>query len=200
LQKRGIIGFIGHIRSAGLRASEIITNMLQFSRRSETSAEQVDLSTLLDRVLVLAGTDYDMKKKYDFQQITLHRFYAADMPLVQLSVAEMEQVLLNILKNAAQAMAGDGFSREKHITLKTRVADGMAVIEIEDTGSGMNDETRQRIFEPFFTTKEVGTGTGLGLSVAYAIITKGHHGTIAVTSHPGAGSCFTIRLPLQGAV
>lgn len=199
LQKRGILDFIGHIRSAGLKASEIITNMLQFSRRSETSAEQVDLSALLDRVLVLAGTDYDMKKKYDFQQIKLHRFYAADMPPVQLTVAEMEQVLLNILKNAAQAMVGDGGSREKHITLKTRVAEGMAVIEIEDTGSGMNDETRQRIFEPFFTTKEVGTGTGLGLSVAYAIITKGHHGAIEVTSRPGAGSCFTIRLPLQGA-
>jgi signal transduction histidine kinase len=74
----------------------------------------------------------------------------------------------------------------------------MAVLEIEDNGPGMDEATRMRIFEPFFTTKEVGVGTGLGLSVAYAIVTKGHHGTIEVRSQPGEGSRFVVSLPVQG--
>lgn len=198
MKKRGIFDFIGHIRSAGMRASDIITNMLQFSRRSDAGAELVDLSSFLDRVLELAGTDYDMKKKYYFHQIELQRHYAADLPPVLLAVAGMEQVLLNILKNAAQALAGGEFPKQSKITVRTRVAQGMAVIEIEDNGPGMDEKTCQRIFEPFFTTKEIGVGTGLGLSAAYDIITKGHHGVIEVRSKPGEGSCFTIKLPLQG--
>jgi len=198
LQKRGILDFIGHIRSAGMRASDIISNMLRFSRRNHSGAESVDLSTLLDRVLELAGTDYDMKKKYDFRRITLQRNYALDLPHIQVIVAEMEQALLNILKNAAQAMAGAEMLRQPRITLRTGQSDGTAVIEICDNGPGMDEATRLRVFEPFFTTKEVGVGTGLGLPVAYAIVTKGHHGSIDVKSRAGEGSCFTIKLPLQG--
>lgn len=200
LQKRGIIDFIAHIRSAGMRASEIISNMLQFSRRGETGVESVDLASLLDRVWGLAGTDYDMKKRYGFSRIVLQRDYAADLPCVPLVVAEMEQVLLNILKNAAQAIAAATLLHPPQIILRTRLSHGMVLIEIEDNGPGMDEATRVRIFEPFFSTREVGVGTGLGLSVAYAIITKGHHGSIEVRSRPGEGSCFTIKLPLQRGV
>lgn len=198
LRKRGIFDFIGHIRTAGMRASDIISNMLRFSRRGDSGAEYVDLSALLDRVLELAGTDYDMKKKYDFHRVALQRDYAPDLPQVQLTVAEMEQVLLNILKNAAQAMADPAMPRQPKITLRARLSEGMVVLEIEDNGPGMGEATRLRVFEPFFTTKDVGVGTGLGLSVAYAIVTKGHHGSIEVASRAGEGSCFTIKLPLQG--
>ncbi|MBW4054960.1 MAG: PAS domain-containing protein [Proteobacteria bacterium] len=198
MQKRGIFDFISHIRSAGIRASDIISNMLHFSRRSDSGAEYIKLSELLDRVVELAGTDYDMKKKYDFPRITLQRLYAADLPPVQMSVTEMEQVVLNIIKNAAEAMADAGMKRHPRITLRTELSEGMARIDIEDNGPGMEEATRLRIFEPFFSTKEVGIGTGLGLSVAYAIVTKGHHGLIDVQSCPGTGSCFTIKLPLQG--
>jgi len=198
LQKRGILDFIGHIRSAGMRASDIISNMLRFSRRGDFGAEYADLSALLERVLKLAGTDYDMKKKYDFSRIELQRRYAADLPPVMMTVAELEQALLNILKNAAQAMASAAMIRPPHIILRTGVSEGMVLIEIEDNGPGMDETTRLRIFEPFFTTKEVGVGTGLGLSVAYAIVTTGHGGSIEVQSRPGEGSRFTIKLPLQG--
>lgn len=198
LQKRGIFDFIGHIRTAGIRASDIISNMLRFSSRGDSNTEYVDISAFLDRVLKLAGTDYDMKKKYAFNQITLHRSYAADLPPVQMVVAEMEQVLLNILKNAAQAISGTAMSRQPLISVRTRLSGGMVVIEIEDNGPGMDETTRLRVFEPFFSTKEVGVGTGLGLSVAYAIITNRHHGLIEVKSRAGEGSCFTLRLPLQG--
>jgi signal transduction histidine kinase len=154
----------------------------------------------LDRVLELAGTDYDMKKKYDFRRIELQREYVADLPPVLMIAAELEQVLLNILKNAAQAMVGVVMCREPRIILRTRMCEGSVAIEIEDNGPGMDEAIRLRIFEPFFTTREVGVGTGLGLSVAYAIVTKGHHGAIEVQSRPGEGSCFTIKLPLQERV
>jgi signal transduction histidine kinase len=147
-------------------------------------------------VLELAGTDYDMKKKYNFHLIDLQRDYATGLPAIQMVVAEMEHVLLNILKNAVQAMFFATTARQPGIILRTRQSEGMAVIEIADNGPGMDDATRQRIFEPFFSTKEVGVGTGLGLSVAYAIVTKGHQGTIEVKSQPGKGSCFIISLPL----
>ncbi len=198
MQKRGIFDFISHIRSAGIRASDIISNMLHFSRRSDSGTGHFKLSELLDRVVELAGTDYDMKKKYDFPRIELQRLYAADLPPVQMSVTEMEQVLLNIIKNAAEAMADAAMERRPRITLRTGLFEGMARIDIEDNGPGMAEATRLRVFEPFFSTKEVGVGTGLGLSVAYAIVTKGHHGLIEVQSCPGTGSCFTIKLPLQG--
>ena len=198
MQKRGIFDFIAHIHTAGIKASEIISNMLQFSRRSDAGAERVNLSAFLDKVLVLAGTDYDMKKKYDFNRIELQRVYTPDLPPVLLTVAGMEQVLLNILKNAAQALTEGALTRQPRITVRTLASEGMAVIEVEDNGPGMDEKTRQRIFEPFYTTKEIGVGTGLGLAVAYEIITKGHHGVITVRSRPGEGSCFTVKLPLQG--
>jgi hypothetical protein len=113
-------------------------------------------------------------------------------------VTEIEQVLLNIMKNAAQAISGTEMSRQPQITVRTRVSGEMAVIDIEDNGPGMDESIRLRVFEPFFSTKEVGVGTGLGLSVAYAIITNRHHGSIEVQSRLGEGSCFTLRLPLQG--
>jgi PAS domain S-box-containing protein len=198
LKKRGIFDFISHIRTAGIRASDIISKMLQFSRRGDSVTETVELSPLLDRVLELAATDYDMKKKYDFSHITVVREYAADVPQIRIIVTEIEQVLLNILKNAAQAIFAAAADREPRITVRSRLADAMVAIEIEDNGTGMDEATRLRIFEPFFTTKEVGSGTGLGLSVGYAVITKGHHGLLEVRSKPGVGSCFTISLPVSG--
>lgn len=200
MEKRGIFDFIGHIRTSGMRASEIISNMLHFSRRCESAIELADLSNLLDRVLELAASDYDLKKKYNFKQIELQRQYAPQLPNIPVVVAEMEQVILNILKNAAQAMFGAGEDKTAKIILRTYLKDDMAVIEIEDNGSGMSEETAQRIFEPFFSTKEVGVGSGLGLSVGYAIVTKSHHGTIEVKSTLGEGSCFIIKLPLHGSL
>jgi signal transduction histidine kinase len=85
----------------------------------------------------------------------------------------------------------------QRIILRTRKEDAYARIEVEDNGPGMDEHTRRRVFEPFFTTKAVGVGTGLGLSVSYFMITEQHKGTIDVASTPGAGSCFTVRLPLH---
>lgn len=197
LEKRGIFAFIGHIRTAGMRASEIISQMLRFSSRGESGIVNVDLALLLDSVVALAATDYDMKKKYAFRSIEIVREYSAAPVFADISQQEMEQVLLNILKNAAQAFAGGAPQHAPRITLRTGLSEGAVMLEIEDNGPGMDEATRLRVFEPFFTTKEIGVGTGLGLSVAYALVTKGHHGSIHVRSQPGEGSCFTIYLPLQ---
>jgi signal transduction histidine kinase len=110
---------------------------------------------------------------------------------------EIEQVLLNLLKNAAHAMQDSADERAPCLTLRTRGMDDWAQIEVEDNGPGMSDAVRKRVFEPFFTTKASGTGTGLGLSVSYTIVSTNHKGTMTVDSVQGKGTTFTIRLPLQ---
>ncbi len=107
-------------------------------------------------------------------------------------------MLLNLVVNAAQAMASNpGQKKKPKITLRTVLDGDYARIEVSDNGPGMDAETRQRIFEPFYTTKEVGVGTGLGLSVSYFIIYDQHRGSMQVESRPGEGAKFIIRLPLR---
>ncbi len=200
LEKRSIFSFIGHIRGAGVRASEIISQMLSFSSRGETGIATVDLSKLLDKVVVLAATDYEMKKQYGFRTLEIVREFAAEPLYADIASPEIERVLLNLMKNAAQAMAAPEMTREPRLTLRTRADEGMVVIEIEDSGPGMDETTCLRVFEPFYTTREVGNGAGLGLSVAYNVITGMHRGYIEVSSRPGEGSCFTIKLPVRGTL
>lgn len=196
LETRQISGFIKSIREATDRAARIIANMLKFSRKSESHTEYIELDLLFEQVLELAASDYDLKKNYDFKRVTIIQEISSDPPKVPFSVLEIEQVLLNLLKNAAQAMY-EAATENPQITLRTRCEHGFAVIEVEDNGPGMPPEVQKRIFEPFYTTKEVGKGTGLGLSVSYSIITNNHHGRLEVSSQPGKGTCFRIYLPLQ---
>ena len=195
LAERGILHFLEGIREAGSRAAKIVTDMLSFSRRSESRFAPVDLEDMLETVLRLAASDYDLKKKYDFKRIDIERDYDPALRLVHCDKTEIEQVILNLLKNAAQAMAEEGVPTPT-ITLRTRREAEYALIEVIDNGPGMDEKTLKRIFEPFFTTKEVGAGTGLGLSVSYFIVTEQHNGRLAATSKPGQGAPFSIRLPL----
>ena len=114
--------------------------------------------------------------------------------------AKIQQVLLNILRNGAEAMQKAAIEKPT-FTVRTRFEPegGWVFIEIEDNGPGIDEATRRRIFEPFFTTKKAGEGTGLGLSVSYFIITENHDGEMTVESDPGKGARFIIRLPLNGA-
>ena len=118
---------------------------------------------------------------------------------VSCSATEIEQVVLNLLRNAAQAMgSGGGAAGKPYITLRLYQEGGFAVMEIADNGPGIAEPELKRIFEPFFTTKGVGVGTGLGLSVSYFIITNNHNGSMTAESAPGRGANFIIRLPLDG--
>lgn len=196
-QAREIPSFLGHIQEAGARAAKIVGDMLTFSRRSELHFEPVNPGDLLDTTLRLAASDYDLKKKYDFKHIEIVRDYDPEV-VVPCDKTEIEQVILNLLRNAAQAMATEAGTEKAHrITLRTRREAGYAVIEVADNGPGMDEDTRKRVFEPFFTTKEVGVGTGLGLSVSYFIVADQHRGSLSVTSAPGEGASFRIHLPLR---
>jgi signal transduction histidine kinase len=179
------------------RAAAIVRNMLEFSRKSDQAPAPTDLNALLDKALELSSTDYDLKKKYDFRKIAIVRDYASGLPPISCNPGMLEQVFLNLLRNAAQAMAGSPpGTPQPRIVLRTRWDGDAARAEIEDNGPGMDEQTRRRAFEPFFTTKMQGEGTGLGLSVSYFIITNTLGGSIEVESQPGQGSKFIIRLPL----
>ncbi|ABB37359.1 signal transduction histidine kinase, nitrogen specific, NtrB [Oleidesulfovibrio alaskensis G20] len=197
MEKRGITRFLDGIQESGNRAAKIVSNMLEFSRRSESRRQLADMHALMDKTVELAANDYDLKKKYDFRHIELVRDYAPDLPGIHCTPTEIEQVLLNLLKNSAQAMAGrpKDSTEPPRITLRTRLQHDKVCIQVLDNGPGMDEETRKRVFEPFFTTKSVGEGTGLGLSVSYFIITTNHGGSFTVDSEPGKGACFTILLP-----
>jgi len=193
IEARDILRFLDNIQEAGVRAAKIVSSMLEFSRKSDSSYDHADLGELLDRTLELCATDYNLKKKYDFRQIEIVRDYAEALPQVLCSKPKIQQVLMNILGNAAHALAG---RPNPTITLRTRNDRDWVRIELEDNGPGMDEATRRKVFEPFFTTKPVGEGTGLGLSVSYFIITSNHRGTIEVESEPGQGARFIIRLPV----
>ncbi|NJB67014.1 PAS domain S-box-containing protein [Desulfobaculum xiamenense] len=196
MQRRKISTYIEGIQEAGNRAAVIVRNMLDFSRKSETTRTPHNIGMLLDRAAELASKDYDLKKKYDFKQIEIVREYDPDTPIIAVNGTELEQVFLNLLKNAGQAMAEKDYAGQTpRITLRTAPENGKVRIEIEDNGPGIRLESHKRIFEPFFTTKGVGFGTGLGLSVSYFIITRNHGGEFRVDSEPGEWTRFTIHLP-----
>lgn len=120
------------------------------------------------------------------------------MPPVPCIATKLEQVFLNLLKNAAHALADSHSGDQPQITLRDTCVEETSSHRDEDNSTGMPPEIRRRILEPFFTTKEVGTGTGLGLSVSYFIIVDNHHGTIEVESKPNQGAKFIITLPFGG--
>ncbi|WP_231716515.1 histidine kinase N-terminal 7TM domain-containing protein [Desulfosarcina alkanivorans] len=198
--KRGILEKIEAIDQSCQRAAAIVRNMLAFSRKSDAVLSDHDLAELLDQTVDMAENDFLIKKHQDFRHIRIERRYAPDMPRIVCDAGQIQQVMLNILKNGAQAMWGSGDRQpEPKFILRVDRQDAWGCITITDNGPGMTGETRKRIFEPFFTTKPTGSGTGLGLSIAYFIITENHAGRLFVESAPGRGTAFVIKLPLKPA-
>ena len=199
LQAREVPKLLDGIQQAGARAAKIVTHMLSFSRRSNRQMSPCDLSALIDQAIDIASNDFDLTIGFDFKGHAVTRQFDPQLGPVPGIPNELEQVLLNLLKNAAQAIhQRTDKSEPGRITLRTKLNPPWAEIQVEDNGVGMPEHVRKRIFEPFFTTKEVGQGTGLGLSVSYFIITNNHKGQMEVHSTQGQGTCFTLRLPLAG--
>ncbi|CAD5200477.1 ATP-binding protein [Pseudomonas sp. FEN] len=200
LQSREVPQLLDGIQQAGARAAKIVTHMLSFSRRSNREMAPCDLPALIDQAVDIAGNDFDLTIGFDFKGQAIIRQFDPQLGPVPGTANELEQVLLNLLKNAAQAIhQRENDSEPGRITLRTRLNPPWAEIQVEDNGVGMPEHIRKRTFEPFFTTKEIGQGTGLGLSVSYFIITNNHKGQMEVQSTPGAGTCVTLRLPLAGS-
>lgn len=197
LELREIPQLLDGIQQAGTRAAKIVSHMLSFSRLSSRTLMPCELTGLIDQAVEIAGNDFDLTESFDFKGLTIVREFDPQLGPVPVTANELEQVLLNLLKNAAQAIhLRERDDEPGRIILRTRLNPPWAEIQVEDNGIGMPEQVCKRIFEPFFTTKEIGQGTGLGLSVAYFIITNNHKGQMEAQSSPGAGTCFTLRLPL----
>ena len=200
MDERGLSSFVDNIQSAAVRAAKITRNMLDFSRPGESGRRPADIRTIIDNALDMAGKDFDLKKKYDFKAIDIQVDIEPGLDQIECVQSELEQVFLNMLRNAAQAMAGadqppEGGPRIA-ISAATAAGDKLRVV-VEDNGPGVPPEIINRVFEPFFTTKPPGEGTGLGLSVSYFIITQGHGGTFDIQSLPGLGARLTVELPMH---
>jgi two-component system NtrC family sensor kinase len=173
------------IRSETQRASHVVKDLLAFARRSEASREPLDLNSLLSRTLRLRGYQLTSTK------VQLETDLAPELPAVIGDARQLQQVFLNLVTNAIQAMAPLGGGM---LFVTTRYEQPRVVVEMRDTGPGIPDSARAHIFEPFFTTKGEGEGTGLGLSVSYGIVTA-HGGTIEVATTSSAGTTFRVSLP-----
>lgn len=199
LEDRKIFQMLQLIQDSGIRAAEIVTNMLNFARKSNDTFSTQNIEDLLEESVTLAGSDYNLKKKFDFRNIEIIREYAEGSIQIPCDASKIKQVFINILRNGAEAMHTANVNKGKPsiFILRLKKEPGFAVIEIEDNGPGINKEVQKRIFEPFFTTKGVGVGTGLGMSVSYFIITENHRGMITVESDGKSWTKFIISLPDQ---
>jgi two-component system, cell cycle sensor histidine kinase and response regulator CckA len=179
--------FAAEIRSAGERAAGLTQQLLAFSRRQVLQPRVVDLN---ESIRDLHG----MLRSLIGEGIRVELSLDGDLRAIEADPGQVGQVLLNLAVNARDAMAGSGT-----LEISTFNAGDEVVLEVADTGTGMDESTRSRIFEPFFTTKDVGQGTGLGLSTVYGVVTQSG-GTIDVRSAPGEGTTFSIRLPATDRV
>jgi C4-dicarboxylate-specific signal transduction histidine kinase len=168
----------------GVRRIRIITeSLLEFSHSGDTSWQDCNINKCVESTIVICRHEYKNKALVETD-------LASDLPLVNAVPAQLNQVIMALVINAAQAISNEGIIR-----IRTHQEGDNVLVSVCDNGCGIEPEYVSRIFEPFFTTKAVGEGTGLGLSVAYGII-QAHNGRMEVKSTPGKGSCFHVVLPL----
>ncbi|MBU1878336.1 MAG: cache domain-containing protein, partial [Chloroflexi bacterium] len=174
------------IISETTRCKRIVADLLNFARQQDVLAQDTDIHALLDQVLE------GMQRQPSFQGVTIVRQFDPQLPEIQADPDQLQQVFVNLLNNAAEAIEDQGT-----ITLTTRVIDGQWIeVQVADTGCGILEENRSKLFTPFFTTKAPGKGTGLGLSIVYGII-KMHRGQITLQSQANKGTTFTVTLPIH---
>jgi two-component system NtrC family sensor kinase len=168
------------------RCRDIIRGLLDFARQRKPEKRQSSINRVLEECIALVDT------QALFLNIRIVQHLAPDLPRVLMDPSQMQQVFMNMIINAAEAMNGSG-----QLTLTTQhlPAEGAVEVRFTDSGHGIKQEDLDRIFNPFFTTKEVGHGTGLGLAISYGIV-KEHKGAITVESQEGQGATFSIRLPV----
>lgn len=190
--------FLEGIKSSATNASRIINNLLQFSRPKTGEWIKVSAQKMITNSIELARTDYTLKKDYNIMNIDFQTEFAPDLGTLYCIPMEIEQVLLNLIKNAAHALTGPGVEppSKPRIILRAFMDDNLVRIDVEDNGCGIRDQDLPHIFDPFYTTKDIGIGTGLGLSVAYGIIKDNHNGRITVQSTVGKGTTMSIHLPV----
>ena len=167
------------------RCQSIVQGLLDFARQREPKTERLNINDVLEKTIAL------LENQAFFHNIEIVRRLQPTLPAVNVDAAQMQQVFVNIIMNAAEAMEGKGVLT---IATKARRAGRRVEISFSDTGCGISEENLKRLFEPFFTTKEVGSGTGLGLSISHGTV-ESHSGTLTARSRVGQGATFTVSLP-----
>jgi two-component system, NtrC family, sensor kinase len=180
---------LNQIKTQGRRCKEITHKLLSFARKTDSRVQETHINELIGELVALS----EQRAKY--AKIAIHTDFQNDLPATYLAQSEMQQVLLNLINNAIDAMESQG--GELTISTQFEFKEGFIIIGVSDNGSGIPEANLSRIFEPFFTTKPVGKGTGLGLSICYGIIQK-MGGRIDVKSVIDSGTTFYIRIPVQG--
>ncbi|MBW1741537.1 MAG: GHKL domain-containing protein [Deltaproteobacteria bacterium] len=165
------------------RIKQIVLDLKNFAHPGENELKLIDINQSINSTLNVVWNEIKYKAKVTKEY--------KELPLVKCYPQELNQVFMNILVNAAQAI-----ERQGEIKIMTQAVDGYTEIKISDIGVGIPEENIPKIFDPFFTTKDVGKGTGLGLNISYNIIKK-HKGTIDVESMVGKGTTFTVRIPIE---
>jgi signal transduction histidine kinase len=174
------------------RVATIVLAMKDFSHPEQKDKSSTDLNRAIQSTLIVARNEL----KYVADVVT---DFDEDLPPILCYPSDLNQVFLNLLVNAAHAIAdvvGDGNTGKGTITVSTRRDGGNVIIAITDTGTGIPEEVRDRVFEHFFTTKEVGKGTGQGLSIARAVVVEKHGGEITFSTETGKGTTFYVKLPI----
>ena len=178
------------------RVACIVRAMKEFSHPGSTDKAAVDLNKALESTITVAKSEW----KY---VATMETDFDRDIPMLSCFAADLNQVFLNIIVNAAHAIGdvvGDGAQGLGQITVKTRSIKDHVEVRISDTGTGMSEEIQKRIFDPFFTTKGVGKGTGQGLAISHSVVVDKHGGQLLVETEIGKGSVFIIRLPVAAKI
>ena len=175
------------------RAGSIVRNLLTFARKGPVERERLDLADVVERTLFLM--DWEIR----LQAITLERHLASDLPPVVGDRQQLQQVVLNLVSNAVQALVGLPPGLPRRITVTVEATDERVIARVADTALGIPADVLPQIFSPFFTTKPHGEGTGLGLFISYGLV-EGHGGTLTAESRPGAGATFTLSLPRAPAL
>lgn len=196
LDQREILRFLSGMETAGRRAAEIVRNMLEFSRSSSRQLEPTQINEVVARSLEFERNALELSMPALFKHLKIESDLAEKLPKVPASALEVQQVLVNMLKNGAQAIQ-EAKPAEPRIVVTTRLNPPFVEIRIADNGIGMSASVSRQIFDPFFTTKTIGQGTGLGLSISHFIICQRHNGRIEVESEPGKGTTFILSLPLH---
>ncbi|WP_421800560.1 ATP-binding protein [Haliscomenobacter sp.] len=197
---------LGKINHHGGRASSIVKGMLEHSRTSSGVKEPTNLNTLADEFLRLAY--HGLRAKDSSFNCKMETYFEPDLPVVSVISQDIGRVLLNLINNAfyavqqrtVETLHATSLQHPPYhptVTVSTQKTDNQIIIKVMDNGNGIPEAIRDKIFQPFFTTKPTGQGTGLGLSLAYDIVTKGHGGTLKIESTEGIGTEFSIILPVK---
>jgi two-component system NtrC family sensor kinase len=179
--------YLGQVTNETARVGRIVSDLLAFSRRGKPQRAQADLNRIVRTTLSL------VEHKMKLSNVALTAAYGEDLPGVPCDASQIQQVVLNLLLNAAEATQT---RPERRVSVTTAKQDGAVLLQVADNGEGIPPENLSKIFDPFFTTKSEGKGVGLGLAVSYGII-EAHGGDIEVRSTVGEGTTFAVSLPLE---